>query len=431
VIKITFLHPAHSTDAIFFPGPDMNHTLSYDLVVVGAGHAGGVAARSARDADANLSIALIGEEVHYPYERPVLSKEALREDAAPPEDDAQRYADARIDVLREHRVTSLDLAAKTLRTENGATVRYGSLVLATGSRVRTLPAPLTAHIDPAALFYLRTRDDAARLRHAMHDAKRIVIVGAGFIGLEVACAARMRGLHASVVDFAPRILSRVFPADASAVIERLHRDNGVNLLLDAAISSIRTHADGGVIVETTRGELLADIVAVGIGVAPNVELAEQAGIEVDNGIVVNAYGCTSHPGVFAAGEVTRHPSPGYALPQRHESWQVAEMQAAAAGSTAAGKPLSYEASPWFWSDQFGMNIQCLGKVETGGRIVTRGMADRAHSLFFVDNAGAVQGLIAFDSGKDISAARRLIRGNKAVDLSLLADESASWRAIMS
>jgi anthranilate 1,2-dioxygenase ferredoxin reductase component len=344
-------------------------------------------------------------------------------------DDAQRYADARIAVLREHRVSSVDLDAKTLVTANGATVRFGKLIFATGSRVKTLPAALTQHLDPASLHYLRTRDDAARLRTAMRDARRIAIVGAGFIGLEVACAARSRGLHATVIDFAPRILSRVFPTDASNVIERLHRDNGVALMLDAAISSMHQETDG-VLIETTRGAVRADIVAVGIGVTPNVELAEAAGLEVDNGIVVDAYGNTSHADVFAAGEVTRHPSSGYVLPQRHESWQVAEMQAAAAGSTAAGRPVAYDAAPWFWSDQFGMNIQCLGNVEAGGRIVTRGAADRAHSLFFIDDAGAVQGLIAFDSGKDVSAARRLLRGGKPVDAALLADAATPWRAIM-
>lgn len=409
----------------------MTDTLTYDLVVIGAGHAGGVAARAARRANDSISIAVIGEESHYPYERPVLSKEALLD--APPANDAEealRYAEARIDVLRGHRVTELDPDAALLRTADGLTVRFGRAILATGSRVKTLPASLTRDIDPASIFYVRTREDAASLRTAMSGASSIAIVGAGFIGLEVACAARSRGLETTVIDFAPRILSRVFPSCASEVIEQLHRANGVTLALDTGINGMSAHAEGGIAVDTTRGTLRADIVAVGIGVTPNVELAEKAGLEVHDGIVVDAFGRTSHPAIFAAGEVTRHPSPGHEAPQRHESWQVAEMQAAAAGATAADQPASYDAAPWFWSDQFGLNIQCVGNVSPNGTIVTRGARDRAHALCFVDANGALQGMIAFGTGKDVSAARRLLRSGKPVDPALLADEATSWRTIM-
>jgi anthranilate 1,2-dioxygenase ferredoxin reductase subunit len=426
---------------------NMSNELTYDLVIVGAGHAGRNAARSARAANDVISIALVGEEVHLPYERPALSKDALLVASADAsliagagaggtstdtasDADAAAYKSARIDVYLGHCVTGVDTDTKTVVTANGRTFHFGRAILATGSRVRTLPATLTPGFDTSRLFYLRTRDDAMRLDTAMLDARHVVVIGAGFIGLEVACAARTRGIAVTVIDFAPRILGRVFPGMASTALERLHRANGVELLLDTSISGISHGPDERVSVATTAGTLVADLIVVGIGVVPNVELAREAGLHVEDGIVVDAHGCTSHADIFAAGEVTRHPAAGFDTPQRLESWQVAEMQANAAGASAAGQLTPYDAIPWFWSDQFNVNIQCLGNIAAPETIVTRGDPSGAHSLFFLNATQQVAGLIAINNGKDVSATRRVMRAGMAVDPILLADDTVAWRTIM-
>jgi anthranilate 1,2-dioxygenase ferredoxin reductase subunit len=423
----------------------MANDTNYDLLIVGAGHAGRNAARSARAANPALSIALIGEEAHLPYERPALSKAALADDVtniAPDtaeNDENARYGREGIALFLKTAVCAIDPARRQVRTDDGRTLTFGKAILATGSRVKKLPVALTREVAPDRLFYLRTKDDAERLRNAMTHVQRhavgakpahVVVIGAGFIGLEVACAARERGLAATVVDHGSRILGRVFPETASAPLAAVHRARGVALRLQTAISAMTSGADGRIAVDTSGGRLIADLVVVGIGVDANVSLAQDAGLQVDNGIAVDAFGRTDHPDIFAAGEVCRHPTFGYDTPQRLESWQVAEMQANAVGATAAGVATAYDAIPWFWSDQFGVNIQCLGNVGDAAQTVTRGDPAGAHSLFFLNAAQHITGLIAFNTGKDVSAARRIMRAGTAVDPALLADSTVPWRTLM-
>lgn len=418
----------------------------YDLLIVGAGHAGRNAARSARATNPALSIALIGEEAHLPYERPALSKEALMDDtddiesgAADANEDAS-YTRDRIDLILHTRVIAIDPVRRAIETHGGRTLTFGKAIVATGSRVKQLPAAMTQGMDAARLFYLRTKDDAARLRIAMKQLQdagtpgnpgRVVVIGAGFIGLEVACAARARGLEATVIDHGARILGRVFPEAASASLAAVHRAHGVTLQLQTALTAMTSCGDGSVAVDTSAGRLIADLVVVGIGVDANVALAKDAGLTVDNGIVVDAFGRTSHPDIFAAGEVCSHPTFGYDAPQRLESWQVAEMQANAVGATAAGVATAYDAIPWFWSDQFDVNIQCLGNVGEAAQHVSRVDPAGPRSLFFLNAASQITGLIAFNAGKDVSVARRLMRTGNAVDAALLADASVPLRTLMS
>jgi len=235
------------------------------------------------------------------------------------------------------------------------------------------------------------------------------VIGAGFIGLEVASAARGRGAEVTVLEAADRVLGRVLPAAAGERVAARHRAAGVALHLGVQVRDIGLDGEGGALrIDTSAGAFVADVVVVGIGVQPNVELAEAAGLAVDDGVCVAADGSTADPHVFAAGEVTQHPAFGYAEPMRFESWQIAELQAEAVGRTAAGQPTPHQAIPWFWSDQLGCNIQMLGRVPTDAELVTRQYPDGSASLFARDEAGRLIGLVAFDAGRDVAVVKRLL-----------------------
>jgi NADPH-dependent 2,4-dienoyl-CoA reductase/sulfur reductase-like enzyme len=376
----------------------------FDILIVGGGQAGRRAAQGARAAAPDATIAIIGEETHLPYDRPPLSKELLFGASGPRvcfKTDAASYEAARIHLMLGERATGLDLNAKTVRCASGATFGFGKLILATGSRPRRLDAP-TEVADRVTT--LRTLEDSARIAANLRPGARIVVIGAGFIGLEAASAALVRGARATVLEASDRVLGRVFPHQAGARVEQLHRDAGVDLRLGAKVVGF-AGSQPGLCIHTEAGELEADIVIVGIGVTPNLELAQDAGLEIDDGIVVTAEGATSHPDVFAAGEVTRHPLASGAR-ARLEAWQVAELQAEAAGRTAAGAPTVHAAIPYFWTDQLGVNIQMFGLIDPAARIVTR--QDKGELLFAIDKDGRIQGAIGFNAGANISVAKRLI-----------------------
>lgn len=384
----------------------------YDILIVGAGQAGRRAAEGARAAAPDASVAIVGEEKHPPYDRPPLSKELLlgKGDATLCfKREVAGYTAIHIDLILGDRVEALDLAGKSIRCASGASYGFGKLILATGSRPRRLDAPESIG---DRVTTLRTLDDSARVAAHMHPGARVVVIGAGFIGLEVASAAIGHGARVTVLETSDRVLGRVFPAEAGARVEQLHRDAGVDLRLDAKVVALAP-AEGRVRVETDTGALEADIVVVGIGVVPNVELAVAAGLEVDNGIVVTAEGATSHPDVFAAGEVTRHPLNNGEC-RRLESWQVAELQAEATGRSAAGERTIYTAVPYFWSDQLGVNIQMFGLIDPAARLIARD--DKGALLFAIDAENRIQGAIGFDAGADMSVAKRLIGALAPADL---------------
>ncbi|MGE4336174.1 MAG: NAD(P)/FAD-dependent oxidoreductase, partial [Pigmentiphaga sp.] len=331
-----------------------------------------------------------------------------------------------IELILGDRAQGLDPKTRRLSTANGRHLHYRRLVYATGSRVRRLELPqdIAEHVH-----YLRTRDDADRLRPLLREGARIAVVGGGFIGLEVAATARELGAHVCVIEQAPRVLARALPEDASRSLEERHRQAGVRLLLSTRILEWQHVPSGGVRLCTTEGDLDADAVVVGIGIQPNIELAALAGVEVDDGVLVDPTGATSDPNIFGAGEVTRHPVPGTAGLARSESWQVAELQAQAAGATAAGLPSSYDAIPWFWSDQLGANLQVLGVPTTDADLVRRDYAQGAFSLFFL-HQGRLIAAVSLDSGRDIAAARRLMTRGGSPNKDMLSDPAVSWQEIL-
>lgn len=392
----------------------------FDIAIIGGGQAGRRAAEGARSVAPDAKIVIFGDEAHLPYDRPPLSKEALRDAsgfASCQKRDRAFYDGAGIVLALSERVETIDIRSRRLRTHERV-VGFERAIFATGSRLRrfTLPKQIEG-----ATHYLRTKDDAYKLRDQLCPKRRVGIIGAGFIGLEVAAAARSAGAEVVVFESADSVLSRVLPVSISRLIEERHRAEGVELLLGTNVREVGVHRGGSPLVETDHARFKLDLLVVGIGVVPNDELASESGLSVRNGIVVDAHGRTLDERVFAAGEVTVHPFGDGARQGRFESWQVAESQAYCCGVNAAGGDKPYNEEPWFWSDQYDLNIQVLGSCDPGARWIVREYDGQAASAFALGSGNVVESVIALNAGRDISIARRLMSRRKALDPAALSD----------
>ncbi|MBY8605056.1 anthranilate 1,2-dioxygenase system ferredoxin--NAD(+) reductase [Burkholderia arboris] len=401
------------------------------FVIVGAGHAARRTAEALRERDEAARIVMIGAERELPYDRPALSKDALLTDGGEQRAfvrDAAWYDAQRIELRLGTRVDAIERDAQRVRLEDGTTLPYARLVLATGSRVRTFGGAIDEGVVP---HYVRTVDDARALRAQLAPGRRVAVLGGGFIGLEVAAAARQLGCDVTVIDPAPRLLQRALPDVVGAYARQLHDARGVVFQMATLPRAIRRASGGGAIVETDRGDVPADIVVVGIGVVPNVELAQTAGLDVDNGIRVDA-GCrTADPAIFAAGEVTMHFNPLLARHVRIESWQVAENQPAVAAANLLGADDTYAELPWLWSDQYDCNLQMLGLFGSERTIVVRGdPASGPFTVFGLGDDGRIVAVAAANLGRDIGASRRLIAAGAVPDPVKLADSAVNLKSFM-
>lgn len=335
------------------------------IVIVGAGQAGAQVAQSLRMGGFEGEVVLIGDEPHPPYQRPPLSKKHLAgaiEDEALHLRPAAFYEQNRIGCRFDVEVTGIDRAARQLALSDGETVGYDRLVLATGTRPRTLSLP---GAELAGVVSLRTIADVEAMRPVLLRPGRIAIVGAGYIGLEVAAVARSLGHEVVVVEAQDRVMKRVVSPALSAFFEDLHRDNGVELMLGTGISGFAGDEKGqvrGVLLADGR-EIACDLALVAVGAAPNDELAAAAGLDVDDGILVDGAGQTSDPAIYAAGDCTRFFSGRYGRSIRLESVQNAIDQAKAVAAAMTGAEEDYDPVPWFWSDQYAIKLQIAGLSE--------------------------------------------------------------------
>ena len=373
------------------------------VLVLGAGQAAAAAIRAMREAGFAGAITLVGEEPHLPYERPPLSKEALGDPALPPRLclTAEEAAALGVTLRLGVRAVALDAAAREVALADGERLRYDALLLATGGRARRLAVP---GADLPGVFHLRSIEDAAAIAAALDRARRVVVVGGGFIGLELASAARARGLAVTVIEQAPELMARLLPAAAGRAFRRLAEEHGVEVVRARGVEAIERH--GGALVVAAGGTRFeADAVLVGVGLAPAVELAEAAGCALAAGAIrVDAEQRTSLPGIWAAGDCAAQPVAGSGRHRRLESWQNAQDTGAAAGRSIAGAAPAAPRAPWFWSDQFGVNIQMLGLPEPEDRVARHGRA-----LYCVGPEGAVRAVIAFGDAAAIRAAREGLR----------------------
>ncbi len=400
------------------------------IVVVGAGQAGGWAAKTLRDEGFEGRIVLIGEEPYPPYERPPLSKEVLL-GKVPAESSylwpEGAFEEWRVELRTATAVTAIDRAARTVRLADGEAIAYDKLMLATGGRVRKLPIDGS---ERPGVHYLRDIPDSAAIRADITEGAKLVVVGGGWIGLEVAAAGRMLGADVVVLEALDQLCGRALTPDFAAHLYAIHRERGIDVRLGTSIEAVlgEDRVSG---VRLPDGTVLpASVVVIGIGLIPNVELAAEAGLEVDNGVIVDALGRTSDPNIYAAGDVTNHPNDLLGRRIRLESWENAQNQAIAAARAMLGGATPYAEIPWFWSDQYDVNIQLIGLPADWDRTVTRG--ERAENRFieFYLKDGRIEGAAAINNPRDIRFARRLMQAGKVLDPAALADPEVKLQALL-
>ena len=400
------------------------------FVVIGAGQAGGRAVETMRAEGFMGRIVLLGAEPHVPYERPPLSKQMLIGDDGPERTylrDAAFYRDNHIELRLGAVAVAIDRGARSVRLSGGDTLSYDKLLLTTGARVRRLSAP---GADLADIHYLRDIADSLAIRKRLEEGASLVIVGGGYIGLEVAAAARSRGVRVTVLEMAPVAMNRVVAPEIGRFFEAVHRERGVDIRTGVSVEGFE--GDGRVerVVCAGGAAVPAGFVVVGVGIDAAAELAEQAGIAVDNGIVVDACGRTSDAHVFAAGDVANHPNSLLGRRLRLESWQNAQNQAIAVARAMCGNAEPYAEVPWFWSNQYDLNLQMVGLPEKWDRLVVRGdMASRKFSAFYLDD-GAIVAANAVNIPRDIRVARALIEQKARPDADRLADPDTPLKSLL-
>lgn len=406
------------------------------VLIVGAGHAAGEFAFQLRMAGHAGPITLVGEEPHLPYQRPPLSKAFLSGDAALDNlllKAPAAYQKADIGFLGGVRVTAIDRAQKAVRLEDGRALDYGTLVLATGGRPRLLQLPGHERFNLAPnLHYLRTIGHVERLRGQFQPGARLVIVGGGYVGLEVAAVARKRGLEVTVLEAQPRVLARVTAPEVSAFYERVHREAGVTVLTATELRGFELDAAGQVthVLAGDGMRIPADVVIVGIGLIPNVELAEQAGLAVDNGIVVDEYGRTEDPAILAIGDCTSHPNAYAGRRLRLESVPSALEQARSAAALLTGKLRPYDAVPWFWSDQYDLKLQMVGLNQGYDQVVFRGAPEGRSFVVFYLRDGRVIAADAVSRPGEFALVKRLVAEAAEVPAARLADETQPLKDLL-
>ena len=377
------------------------------FVVVGGGVAGHRAAIELARGAPSSTIDLLSEEPCLPYDRPPLSKELLH-GIKTAEQIVLSGATNYTNNIRYHagvRVTSIDRQRQTVVTADGIEFSYDRLLLATGSRPRRLPAECAGD---APVHYLRTLQDALSLAPQLKADRRVVIIGGGFIGLEVAAAAARRNCRVTVLEAQPRLLARGMPAAVSEWVERRHRDQGVEIQTSTNVQALR--CDRSEILVRIEGRIIAaDVIIAGIGAAPNIELAANAKLTTDNGLVVDAQCRTSDPLIFGAGEVTSHPVM-HGPSRRVESWKSSAEQGTIAAQAMTGADVTFDEIPSLWSDQFDINIQSIGFPDLGvAHEILGDPASDAWTLVSLGDDGSVVGGVAINRGRDASALRRAVK----------------------
>lgn len=406
----------------------MNADQTY--AVIGAGQAGGRAVEAMRKSGFKGRLVLIGDEGHPPYERPPLSKDLLlgKADAASTYlfKGADDLADQGVERHLDDPAIAVSVESQRVHLNSGREIGFDRLMFATGGAVRRLRVP---GADLEGVFYLRNLADAARLSAALRSATRIVVIGGGFLGLEVAAVARQLGKQVAILEIEKRILGRALGPELASVVAALHRDRGTDLRLATGLTSIEGD-DGRVsgVVCSDGVRLAADLVVASVGIVPNDELARKAGIAVENGILVNEYGETSRPNIYAAGDVANQVN-GAGGRMRLESWQNAQNQAIAVAKVMCGDRTPYAGVPWFWSDQFDVNIQMLGVPSEWDDICIRGETGSFKFSAFYLKDSKVVAAATFNRGVDLRAARQFIAAGKAVDVAILQDAAVDLKKI--
>ena len=397
--------------------------MSAHTVILGAGQAAAQTVASLRQEGYSGAITVVGEEPYPPYQRPPLSKAYLSGEL--PADrlflrPEEFWSEVKCDLRLGVQAVAVDRAAKTVTLSQGAALPYTDLVFATGFRMRTLPLP-GAELD--GVLYLRGIADVDQLRPRMVAGQSIAVVGGGYIGLEVAAVARKLGLEVTVFEMADRVLARVASPALSAFYASEHARHGVRIVTGAQVKGFHRNGSGALTVDSSAGPVLAHTVLVGAGILPNQELAQTAGVHCANGIVVDEYGRTSDPHIYAAGDCANLSCPYVPQRLRLESGQNAIDQAKHVAAAIAGKPKPYGEVPWFWSDQYDLKLQIAGVGLPGDVHVVRGdVAARAFAVFHLRD-GVIVAVEAVNAAPEYMMGRRLIANRAKVPPERLADRA--------
>jgi 3-phenylpropionate/trans-cinnamate dioxygenase ferredoxin reductase component len=394
-------------------------------VIVGASLAGAKAAETLRAEGFAGPVVLIGAESELPYERPPLSKDYLQ--GKSPRDKIyvhpeQWYADHQIQLRLGVAATEIDPAAHRVTLADGSWQQYAKLLLTTGSAPRRLPVP---GADLNGVVYLRTVSDSDRIKAALETASRVAVIGAGWIGLETAAAARIAGADVTVLEALELPLLRVLGPETARVFAELHRDHGVDMRFEVGVAEITGTAGRATAVRLEDGtQVDVDLVIVGVGITPNSQLGAAAGLQVSNGIVVGADLRSSDPDIYAAGDVANAFNPLFGKHIRVEHWANAVNQPPAAAKAMLGQAVSYDRVPYFYTDQYDLGMEYSGYVEPGGyeQVVFRGdTAAREFVAFWLDSASRVLAGMNVNIWDVNDAIQALVRSGKPVDPGALRD----------
>src|SRR5580698_2156218 len=404
--------------------------MTQGVVIVGAGHAGFQVAASLRQSGYKDRIVLINDEAHLPYQRPPLSKAYLKGEGRPdslmfrPD---KFYRDQNIELIGD-RAVSIDRGARRLLLASGAALDYGHLVLATGARNRLLDIPNANLKD---VRYLRTLDESEALRQRIASGPRVVVIGAGFIGLEFAATARAKGLEVDVAELGARVMARAVTAEISQFFQDRHTAAGIRIHLGVQASSIESDGDNVTGVSLSDGRHLpADLVVVGVGVLPNIELADQAGLAVAAGIIVNEQLMTADRDISAIGDCALFASPRFGGSLRLESVQNASDQARCVAARLTGNAKAYDGLPWFWSDQGDDKLQIAGLTTGYDRVVVRGDREQRSFSAFCYKAGQLVGIESINRAGDHVFGRKILGLNRSIEPERAADLGFDLKAAL-
>lgn len=401
-----------------------------EIVIVGAGQSAAQCIIALRKGGFNNPITLIGEESHLPYQRPPLSKDYLSDEAPiervfmKPE---EFFIKEKIKVIKSTKATSINREKNTVVLENGENIKYKKLILATGSRVRRIEVEGS---ELKNINYLRTLDDANAIKKFLKSGKKLVIVGAGYIGLEVAAVAVEKGLDVTVIEMADRVMNRTVDPIISEYFYNLHTSKGVKIILNSALVKFEGEESVEKVICSNGDSLKADGVIIGAGILPNQEIAESCNLECSNGIVVDEHGQTLDKDIYACGDCTNHPNPSLNKRLRLESVHNALEQAKTVALNLMGEKHSYDQVPWFWSDQYEHKLQIVGISGNHDRTLIRGSIDeKSFMVFYLKN----NELIAVDSvnnSKDFLVSKKLVANKLKISSDILCDQSVDLKNLI-
>ncbi|HWG68004.1 MAG TPA: FAD-dependent oxidoreductase [Steroidobacteraceae bacterium] len=398
------------------------------FVLVGGGQSSVSAAQTLRESGFDGEIIIVGDESHAPYQRPPLSKEYLLGESTLEDIGSVRpawYADNNVKLELGRRAVRIDRTSLDVELDDGRALKADAVLIATGGTPRRFPGA-----DSESILYLRTLDDAGRIRRKLRPGLRVAIVGAGFIGSELAACARTLGAEVTLIEAMKTPLERVLGETIGAVCGSLHRENGVDLRCGVFIEKIKAAESGAVITTRDGGTIEADIVVVGIGIVPNVDLAKATEITVGNGIRVDEFCRTTARGIYAAGDVANHYHPLFDCRLRVEHFDNATRQGAVAAMNMLGGHTRYDDPHWFWSDQYGHSLQYVGHVSQRDDIVIRGSLEERSFVAFYLEKGKVSAAFGLNRGGDISAVKLLLSAGVTVDAKTLRDEDVDLGSLL-